>query len=41
MREILNMHIIRDPLNIENIKEKNQNMVRFNNEIPLQYITSQ
>lgn len=39
MREILNMHIIRDPLNIENIKEKNQNMVRFNNEIPLQCIT--
>ncbi|XP_073819009.1 fasciclin 1 Fas1 domain-containing isoform X2 [Musca autumnalis] len=27
MREILNMHIIRDPLNIENIKEKNQNMI--------------
>uniref|UniRef100_A0A1I8PTQ3 FAS1 domain-containing protein n=1 Tax=Stomoxys calcitrans TaxID=35570 RepID=A0A1I8PTQ3_STOCA len=27
MREILNMHIIRDPLNIENIKQKNQNMI--------------
>lgn len=32
MREILNMHIIKDRLNVEKIKEKNQNLVSTNEE---------
>lgn len=27
MRDILNMHIIKDRLNVEKIKQKNQNLV--------------